>query len=149
MIINKHIKNIYIYFLGWFFTHGTPLRALRARQLPLLFTPTQTFRPKRMLTVIILNRMNGTPNNVGTCKTSWELQPIRLSRPGVMCVCGPNNVRRSVQRIQHCCATLRRSRSKRKVGSRWLKSLTGFKLCATTRNNTQQHATGCGKGCNV
>ena len=45
------------------------------------------------------------------------------------------------KRMQHCCATLRRSRSKRNVGSFWLKSVTGFKLCATTRNNIQQHAT--------
>jgi len=36
------------------------------------------------------------------------------------------------KRIQHCCATLRRSRNKRNVGSCWLKRLTGFKLCATT-----------------
>ena len=39
------------------------------------------------------------------------------------------------KRIQHCCATLRRSRNKRNVGSCWLKRLTGFKLFATTRNN--------------
>ena len=39
------------------------------------------------------------------------------------------------KRIQHCCATLRRSRNKRNVGSCWLKSLTGFKLFWTTRNN--------------
>ena len=45
------------------------------------------------------------------------------------------------KRIQHCCTTLRRSRNKRNVGSSWLKSLTGFKLCATTSNNIQQHAT--------
>ena len=37
-----------------------------------------------------------------------------------------------------CCSTLRRSRNKRNVGSCWLKSLTGFKRCATTRNNMQQ-----------
>ena len=42
------------------------------------------------------------------------------------------------KRIQHCCAMLRRSRNKRNVGSCWLKSLTGFKLCATTSNNMQQ-----------
>ena len=41
-------------------------------------------------------------------------------------------------RLQHCCATLRRSRNKRNVGSCWLKSLTGFKLWATTSNNMQQ-----------
>ena len=53
------------------------------------------------------------------------------------------------KRIQHCCVTLRRSRNKRNVGSCWLKSLTGFKLCATTRNNIQQHATGCANGRNM
>ena len=46
------------------------------------------------------------------------------------------------KRIQHCCATHRRSRNKRNVGSCWLESLTGFKLWGTTRNNIQQHATG-------
>ena len=42
------------------------------------------------------------------------------------------------KRIQHCCATLRRSRNERNVGSCWFKGLTGFKLCATTPNNMQQ-----------
>ena len=56
------------------------------------------------------------------------------------------------KRIQHCCATLRRSRNKRNVGSCWLKSLTGFKLGATkkiTRINIQQHATGCANRRNI
>ena len=35
------------------------------------------------------------------------------------------------------------------LGSYWLKSVTGFKLCATTRDNIQQHATGCAKGRNM
>ena len=37
----------------------------------------------------------------------------------------------------------RRSWNKRNIGtgSCWLKSLTGFKLCGTTPNNTQQHTT--------
>ena len=52
-------------------------------------------------------------------------------------------------RIQHCCATLWWSRNKRNVGSCWLKSLTRFKLCATTPSNTQQHATGCANGRNM
>jgi len=42
------------------------------------------------------------------------------------------------KRIQHRCATLRRSRNKRNVGSRWLKSLTCFKLCVNTSNHMQQ-----------
>ena len=42
------------------------------------------------------------------------------------------------KQIQHCCATLRRSQNKRNIRSCWLKSLTGFKICATTSNNMQQ-----------
>ena len=53
------------------------------------------------------------------------------------------------KQIQHCCATLRRSRNKRNVGSCWLKSLTSFKPCTTTSNNIQQHATGCENGRNM
>ena len=49
----------------------------------------------------------------------------------------PTTLEELCKRIQHCCATLRRSRNKRIVGSCWLKSLTGFKLCATS-NNMQQ-----------
>ena len=44
------------------------------------------------------------------------------------------------KRIQHCCATLRRSRNKRNVGSCWLKNLTGSYA-------TQQHPTTCNKVC--
>ena len=39
---------------------------------------------------------------------------------------------------QQCCVRLHGA-----------KSLTGFKLCATTRNNIQQHATGCANGRNM
>ena len=46
--------------------------------------------------------------------------------------------------IQHFCATFRRSRNKRNVGSCWLKRLTGFKLCATILNK-QQHSTTCNR----
>ena len=44
------------------------------------------------------------------------------------------------KQIQHYCATPRRSLNKGNVGSCWVKNLTNFKLCATTPNNTQQHA---------
>ena len=111
-------------------------------------------------------------NNVGSCcvhvgsgvqtdattqsQQCWDLQcivgkiqPISLCKPCVISVRGPNNVGRACKRIQHCCATLRQSRNKTNVGSCWLKSLTGFKLCATTRNNIQQHATGCANGRNM
>ena len=35
------------------------------------------------------------------------------------------------------------------VGLHVAKCLTGFKLCATALNNTQQHATGCPNGRNM
>ena len=62
-----------------------------------------------------------------------------------MRVRGPNNVARAVRTdptlLRYAWAI--KERNKRNVGSRWLKSLTGFKLCATTPKNTQQHATTC------
>ena len=45
---------------------------------------------------------------------------------------------RKCKRIQRCCATLRRWRNGRNVGSCWFKGLTGCKLCSTTPNNMQQ-----------
>ena len=45
----------------------------------ILFGPTQTFRPKRMLKVIILNRIKGTPNNVAKLqRIVGRIQPIRF-----------------------------------------------------------------------
>ena len=95
-----------------------------------------------------------TSNNVGPSIVG-RIQPIRLWCPCVMRMRGPNNVGRKEElckRIQHCCATLQRSRSKRNVGSCWFKSLTEFKLCATTpkhTNNIQQHAKRCANGRNM
>ena len=61
-----------------------------------------------------------------------RIQPIRLWRPCVMRVWPQQfwkNLKEELcKRIQHYCATLRRSRDK----SCYLKSLTVFKLCATT-----------------
>ena len=61
-----------------------------------------------------------------------RIQPIRLWRPCVMRVwpqqCWKDLKEALCKWIQHYCATLRRSRDK----SRYLKSLTVFKLCATT-----------------
>ena len=77
-----------------------------------------------------------------------RIQAIRLCKPCVVRVRGPNNVERTVQtgQIQNCCATLQRSWNKRNIGIRscWMKSLTGFKLCATTCNRVgkrTQHIT--------
>ena len=71
-----------------------------------------------------------------------------------MSVPGPINVGRAVQTDPTADPTLLRYSSaimeqKKKVGSCWLKSLTGFQLCATTRNNIQQHETGCANGRNI
>ena len=75
----------------------------------------------------------------------WDLQcimgrikPISLCKPCVWACVAQAMLEELCKQIQHCCATLRRSGNKRNVGSCWLKSLIGFKLCATTRNNIQQ-----------
>ena len=41
------------------------------------------------------------------------------------------------KRAQNCCATLRRSQNNRNVGTCWAKSLTSFKLYATSANKCQ------------
>ena len=56
---------------------------------------------------------------------------MTLETARVQCACvAPTMLEELFKRIQHCCATLRRPRNKTNVGSYWLKSLTGFKLCA-------------------
>ena len=70
----------------------------------------------------------------------------------IMCIWGcvaPTMLDEQCKRIQHCCATLRRSRNKRNIGSCWRKRLTGFKIYATTPNNMQHHATGSANGGNI
>ena len=83
----------------------------RMQQLPTIFGPA-VHRGKDSTHETVLN----------TLILSWRVR-------------GANNVGRAVQtlckRIQHCCATPRRSRNKRNVGSCSLKSLTRFKLRAT------------------
>ena len=99
---------------------------------------------------VVCKQMQHFPTMLGVQCIVGRIQPIRLWRPYVMGVHWPNNVERAVQTgIQHCCVTLRRSRNKWHVGSCWFKSLTGFKFCATTPNNKQQHATGCANGYNM
>ena len=61
-----------------------------------------------------------------------------------MQVRGPNNVGKAVQTVPTLLHYALPSRSKRNVGSCWLKSLTGFKVCATTCNRVcerTQHVT--------
>ena len=93
-------------------------------------------------------------NNSQQC---WDLQcivgriqPISLCKPSVMSVRGPKNVGRA--QVQTDPILLRYASAiteQKNVGSCWLKSLTDFKLCTTTRNNIQQHATGCANGRNM
>ena len=109
-------------------------------------------------------------NNVGSCCVCWQwcakgcnnsqqvwdlhcivggIQPISLCKPCVMSVRGPSNVGRAVQTDPTLLRYASAISNKRNVGSFWLKSLTGFKRCATTRNNIQQHATWCANGRNM
>ena len=67
-----------------------------------------------------------------------------------MHLCVPNNVGKAVQTdptlLHYASAIMEQIKMSR---SCWLKSLTGFKLCAATPNNTQQLATGCANGCTL
>ena len=67
-----------------------------------------------------------------------KIQPIRLWRPCVMRVCGPNNVRIAVQTdptLLRCASAI--------TGQKLLSQK--FDCSQTLRNNSQQHATGCAK----
>ena len=86
-------------------------------------------------------RANGCNNS----QQVWDLQcivgkiqPISLCSPCVMSVRGPNNVGRAVQTDPTLLRYASAIMEQKNVGSCWLKSLTGFKLCATTSNNMQQ-----------
>ena len=85
------------------------------------------------------------------CSTQLDtpcLQQSRKKKTRYDCLFVEKNITRSVRRrfheanivgvpckrAQHCCATLRRSQDNRNVGTCWAKSLTGFKLYATSVN---------------
>ena len=53
---------------------------------------------------------------------------------------GPNNVGKAVQTDTTLLRYASAIMEQKNVGSCWFKSLTGFKLCTTTRNNFQQGA---------
>ena len=81
-------------------------------------------------------------NNSGQC---WDLQcivrriqPIRLWRPCVMRVRGPNNVGRAVQTNP---TLLRYASAITEQKKCWELLVQNFELFQTLRNNTQQHAT--------
>ena len=80
-----------------------------------------------------------TPNNFGTCSASLKDTTHKTLENMVNARTWPQNCWKSwANQIQHYYATLRRAQNKRNVGSCWLKSLTGFKLCAEIRKNMQQ-----------
>ena len=93
--------------------------------------------------------------NAGSCcvhvgsglqtETTWDphcivgrMQPIRLWRPCVVCVRGPNNVRRAVQTDPTLLSYGSAITEQKKCRNCWLKSLTALKLCATTPNKMPQ-----------
>ena len=67
----------------------------------------------------------------------------------VMRVCGSNNVGRAVQTDPTLLRYASAITEQKKCRVCWLKSLTGFKFCATTPDNIEQHATGCANGHNM
>ena len=66
-----------------------------------------------------------------------------------MRVSGPNNVGKAMHYGSNIVGLRFGDHNKRNFQSCLLKSFTGVKLCATTRNNTQQRATECAKGRNI
>ena len=90
-------------------------------------------------------------NGCNNSQQCWDLQcivgriqPISLCKPCVMSVRGPNNVGRAVQTDPTLLRYASAIMEQKNVGSCWLKSLTGFKLCATTCNRVckrTQHVT--------
>ena len=68
-----------------------------------------------------------------------RIQPIRLWRPCVMHMFGPNSVGKTVQTDPTLLCYASGTKEQKKC---WLKSLIGFKRC-TTAINSQQHATTC------
>ena len=92
----------------------------------------------RLFRPVLRLRANGCNNSQHCCADNVGSCCVRVGSGVQTDATTPKNVGRAVQTIQHCCATLRRSRNKRNVGSCWLKSLTSFKLCATTSNRMQQ-----------
>ena len=95
---------------------------------------------------------NGCNNSQQCCDLQCivgRIQPISLCKPCVMSVRGPNNVGRAVQTDPTLLRYASAITEQKNCGSCWVKSLTSFKLCATTRSNIQQHATGCANGRNM
>ena len=82
------------------------------------------------LTVLLLANNNGAAVLSRSCICVWnETMCNARASPKQMS-------EEPCKRIEHCCATLRRSRNRRNVGSCSLKRLTCFKLRATTPSNT-------------
>ena len=96
-------------------------------------------------------------NGCNNSQQCWDLQcivgriqPISLCKPCVMSVRGPNNVGRAVQTdptlLRYASAITEQKKCWELLAEKFD---TGFKLCVTTRNNIQQHATGCANGRNM
>ena len=74
-----------------------------------------------------------------------RIQPIRLCKPCVMSVRGPNSVGRAVQTDP---ILLRNASSITEQKKCWKSLAEKFDWFQTLRNNIQQHATGCANGRN-
>ena len=96
------------------------------------------------------------PNGCNNSQQCWDLQcivvgriqPTRLWRPCVMRVRGPNNVGIAMQTDPTSLRYVSVINELRNVGSCWLKSLTGCKLCATTPKR-QHHGVQRDATCNI
>ena len=94
---------------------------------------------------IVCKRMQQLSNNVGTCSgIAGRIQPIRIRKPCVMCVRGPNNVGRAVRMdatLLHYTSVITEQKKC------WELLAQTFDRFQTLLNNTQQNATTCYRVC--
>ena len=111
--------------------------------------PKATCKRRQQLSTLLLFWQwcaNGfkNSNNVGTCSASWEGYNQDDFGDHVYCACVASAMLgKPCKRIQNCCATLRRSRNKRKVGNEL--SVQKFDQFQTLQNNSKQHPTTCNR----
>ena len=114
---------------------------------PLVFSQAACKRAQQLPT-LLRACWQWCSNGCNNSQQVWELhcivgrvQPISLRNPCVMSVVAPKMLEELCKQIQHCWATLRRSRNKRNVGS-----VVGWEVWPVS-NFTQQHPTTCNRVC--
>ena len=124
----------------------------RAQQLPTLLPTLLRQQCWELLRACCQWCVNGCNNS----QEVWDLQcivgriqPISLCNPCVMSARCPNNVGRAVQTDPTLLRYATAITEQKKCWELLAEKFDRFQLCATTRNNIQQLATGCANGRNM